>query len=87
MKKREFNKLLNSCRDKTKKLLDIEKIKSLTDTQKNDMLHHIVRNRGPILIELLTPLVDRTWLACYGYWRITKGRQFTFLHTSEHQIR
>ena len=54
-----------------------------TDEQKQAMLLHVVRNRGPVHRALVTPLLDRAWLDCMGYLYETGA----FIHTSEHVIR
>ena len=87
MTKREFNKQLNACRTRGK--LSKAKVAALPGMVKADMVHHIVRNRGPVLVELITPGVDQRWLACCGYFHQTTGKAsgYTFVHTSEHRIR
>ena len=89
MNKREFNKYLNSCRNKSRSKLDMAKIAALPEDTRTAMVYHIVRNRGPVLQELLTPGVDRRWLACCGYMYQTTGKAsgYTFIHTGEHRIR
>jgi hypothetical protein len=88
MKQREFNKHLNSCRTRDKKRVDLEKVKALPETIRTDMVYYIVRYRGPVLADLLTPQIDRSWLASMGYLYTTIGKQtgFTFVHTCEHRI-
>jgi len=86
MKKREFNKHLNACTKKGK--LSTKKVAALPGETKTEMVYHIVRNRGPVLLELLTPEIDRSWLACCGYFHQTTGKAgYTFVHTAEHRIR
>jgi len=87
MKKREFNKHLNACRTKDKKRLDIDKVAKLPEDTKTAMAYHIIRHRGPVLEELLTSAIDKSWLACMGYMYRTKGKEYTFVHTCEHAIR
>ena len=87
MNKRTFNKHLNACRTKDKRLIDIEKIKALPDETKTKMAHYIIRQRGPVLVELITAEIDRRWLASMGYMYRTKGERYTFVHTCEHVIR
>ena len=88
MTKREFNKQLNACRNKKRKLVKA-KVAALPGTVKADMVRHIVRNRGPVLVELMTPEIDMGWLACCGYLHQTTGKASgcTFIHTAEHRIR
>jgi hypothetical protein len=90
MKQREFNKWLNGCckTRKGQKVLDKSKLAALPEETKTAMVFFLVRHRGPILAELLTEQVDRSWLACCGYVHQTTGKQSgnTFLHTCEHRI-
>ena len=51
------------------------------------MVLFLVRNRGPIIKELVTLSMDRNWLSCSGYLYETKGENYTFLHTCEHRIK
>ena len=41
---------------------------------------------GPVLKELLTNTMDRTWLSSMGYLYETKGKKYTFVHTCAHTI-
>lgn len=87
MKKREFNKYLNQIINKKTKLIDIEKIKDIPLDVRDSMVRFIVRNRQPIIKELIPELFDRNWLASMGYLYETKGKYFTFIHTCEHRIK
>lgn len=89
MTKTQFNKILNSCRNKTKTRLDIAKISALPEKTKTAIVLHIVKYRGPILKEFMTPAIDQSWLACCGYMYQTKGAKsrLVFIHTCEHVIR
>ena len=87
MNSREFNKTINACRNKKKTALDVNKLKKLSDETKDKLVLHIVRNRGPVVIELITEKMDRQWLASCGYMYTTEGKDFTFLHTSENGIK
>ena len=91
MNKRTFNKHLNACckRSKGQKVLDLGKLKALPDETKKAMALYLIRNRGPVLLELVTPDIDQSWLACMGYMYKTKGKVsgFTFIHTCEHSIK
>lgn len=90
MKKREFGKLLNSiCTGKgDKKRLDVKKIPNLTVEQRTGMALYLIRERGPVIKEFLTPEIDRSWLNCMGYMYETTGKKsgYTFVHTCEHKI-
>ena len=87
MNKRDFNKLLK--RIVTQNKIDIKKIKNLTNEERSDMVHHIVRNRGPIVKELIPEGFDNSWLNCMAYMYYTKSKKtgLNFRHTSEHTIR
>jgi len=90
MTKREFNKQLRACSTrKGKGKLSTRKVAALPDETKTEMVYHIVRNRGPVLLELITPEIDQSWLACCGYMHQTTGKAsgYTFIHTAEHRIR
>jgi len=87
MNKRTFNKHMNACRTPDKQRLDIEKIKALPEETKAALARHIIRNRGPVLVELITEGIDPHWLAAMGYLYRTKGKEYTFVHTCEHRIR
>jgi hypothetical protein len=86
MKKREFNKYLKQISDNKKKLLDIQKIKILPLEIREQMVKHLVRNRLPIVRELIPEYFDWNWLVSMGYLYQTKGKYFEFVHTSEHRI-
>lgn len=88
MQKREFNKILNSCRTKDKKDLDLAKIDALNDETKASMTMFIVRHREPILKNLISPLVDKSWLASCAYFHETQSPSngMVFVHTAEHTI-
>lgn len=88
MKKREFNKALNTIstgRGK-KKRIDVSKIQLLDDETRKKMVEVIIRHRLPILLELIPEMTDRSWLASCGYFHTTRGAQpgLTFLHTAEY---
>jgi hypothetical protein len=89
MTKREFDKLLNSCRTPKVKgkdrKLDLDKVEALPDNKKKQMALFIIKNRGPLLVQLAEGL-DRSWLSSMGYMRRTKSRrnpEFVFLHPEE----
>lgn len=89
MKKREFDKYLNACRTRGKRRVDLAKLRALPDDVKTGMALWIIRNRGPVLADLITAEIDQSWLACMGYMYKTTGKVsgFTFVHTCEHTIR
>jgi hypothetical protein len=87
MNKREFNKHLNSCRGKNKAFSPL-KLRLLPNDVREGMARFIVKHRGPLLVLLLTPSIDKSWLASCGYLYRTKSRNgLEFLHTCEHTIR
>ena len=85
MTKTDFNKILKVI--STNKKLDVKKISYITNTARQDMIYFIVRNRAPIVKDLIPDGFDLKWLACMGYMYETKGKQYTFLHTCEHTIK
>lgn len=89
MNKREFNKILNSCRTKNKEFLDLNKVKQLDDSVKTSLSLFILRQRGPLLINLITSEISPS-LNVLGYMHTTQSKtnpQFTFVHTCEHLIK
>jgi hypothetical protein len=86
MNKREFAKLLKVIT--TKKTLDIKKIPLLTNEQRSSMVYFIIRNRCPLVTELIPPEFDLSWLACMGYMYHTHGKSgYNFTHNSEQIIK
>jgi len=77
MKLREFNKNCRLLWGKIKK----NESRNLTDEIKQQMLLFVVRNRGAIHIDLITPLLDKKWISSMGYLYSTNK----FLHTSENK--
>lgn len=87
MTKREFNKTMNACVNRRTRMYSIEKLAAIPDETKERLVKYIVRNRGPIVSELIGPLTDQSWLRCCGYLYRTKGKNFQFVHTCEHKIK
>ena len=87
MKIREFNKLIKQISDKKKKIIDVSKISSLTNEDRSAMIYFIVRNRQPILKDLIPEGFDYSWLNCMGYLYSQSNDKFSFLTTSEHRIK
>lgn len=87
MKKRDFNSFLK--RTTTNNLLDPEKIAKEPKNILNDVIRHIVRNRGPILSCMINDETDMDWLRCCAYFHetVSKKTGLTFIHTSEHVIK
>ena len=85
MKRRQFDKLLEKIA--TRKRLDVSKIHILTDEEREGMVHYIVRNRGPIVKELIPDGFDMDWLNCMGYLYRTVGKDYNWVHTGEHTIK
>jgi hypothetical protein len=91
MNQREFNALLKTVSTgKGKKArLDVAKVKTMLPSAATSMVLYLVRNRGPIVKELLeVGAVDWPWLHACGYLYETKGAKsgYTFRHTCEHKI-
>lgn len=84
MKKTTFNNTIRSV--STKGRLDLQKVAGLSDKSKAEFVNYIVRQRGPIVKELIPAGFDMTWLHSCGYLYETRGLIFTFIHTSEHHI-
>lgn len=91
MTKREFTALLNRVTTGKGKAarLDPRKIAQLTSDEKSAMVYHIVRNRGPVLADLIPANFDTAWLNCCGYmYRSTsKVTGLRFVHTAAHIIK
>jgi hypothetical protein len=85
MNKRGFTKLLNKIT--TKKTLDLAKIPILTNEERCSMVYFIVRNRRPIVKELIPEGFDLSWLRSMAYMYETTGKKgYTFVHNSEQRI-
>ena len=78
MTKPQFNKLCRLLFGKRKKG-EVEP----DEAQRHAMLMHVAKNRGPIHPKLITPELDRAWLAaCGSLYTSKKG----FLCTCENMI-
>jgi hypothetical protein len=88
MTRRDFDHILHTCMDKRGVRLDLAKVAALDAATRTEMARFVIRNRAPLLVELLTPALDPAWLASMGYLYRTTGRSSkkTFLHTCEHSI-
>jgi hypothetical protein len=90
MKKREFNKILKECSSVSAsgRVLSSEKIDSLPNSIKDEMVFFLVRNRGPVLENLISNDLNLRWLSSCGYLYRTKSKinDFVFIHTSEQTI-
>jgi len=88
MKDREFSRLLKIISDKKSGLIDEDKIAHLSNEERDAMVYHIVRNRGPVLEALITDDFDEEWLHSCGYlYRTTSETTgMRFVHTSEWKI-
>ena len=78
MNKRAFDKLCRLLFGKRRKG-EVEP----NEDQRHAMLLHVVRNHGPIHPKLITPQLDRKWIACMGYLYVSKKG---FLCTCENLI-
>ncbi len=87
MKLRDFNRVLRSCCVKGK--LSAALLAELADDVRKGMVELLVRNRAPIVVQLIPSSVDESWLNACGYFYTTRGATsgFSFRHTSEHAIR
>ena len=85
MKKRQFDKLC--AKVVTRKRLDINKFHLLTLEERKGMVEFIIRNRGPIVKELIPEGMDWGWIHCMGYMYQTKGKDYNWVHTGEHTIK
>lgn len=77
MKKREFNKIINSWKNKKTKLFDPEKmresINSLTEIDKTSLACRFIGNKEPFPVELLTDEV-RKIKGMFGYYFIRQNQ-------------
>ena len=85
MNKRDFTKALNKI---SKTVIDVDKIKLLSDTERKEMVEYLVRNRyasNCSVLKDLVPSVDvYEWLLTMGYLYQTKTKDgLTFVHTCE----
>jgi hypothetical protein len=92
MKAREFNALIRQClysrRGTNHNAIDPSKVSALDSYTRERALHFIVRSRAPLLVEFLSERSDLSWLASCSYYQRTRGASgYTFLHTSEHEIK
>jgi hypothetical protein len=78
----------------TRGKIDIEKIKTLSVEERETMVMHIVRNRGPVVKQLIPRIRNflgyptmRAWMEAMGYLYETKGKHYTFVHTAAHKIK
>jgi hypothetical protein len=87
MNKRQFNLLLKKITINNR--ISIEKISTLTNEEKESMVYFIIRNRCPVLKELISHGINQSWLYSMGYMYETKGKSsgYTFIHTNEQTIR
>lgn len=90
MKFREFNAILTTCSTKKRpgqhKRLVPEKVRALPKAQRLSMAQYIVRQRGPVLLDLVYD-IDWKWMVPCGYLYQTTGKKgYTFIHTCEHTI-
>ena len=93
MTKTDFSRHLKSI--ETDGYIDRAKCAALPDEIKAAMAHHIIRNRGPVIEDLIPPNFARdmgeNWLASMGYLHRSPGGDeargvLWFIHTGEHNI-
>lgn len=70
MKKREFNKILNSCCDKKngRKILNFNKLNSISVEKRHEMALFVIKEEGMLFPEMITELMDERWLCSMGYF-------------------
>ena len=71
----------------TRKKLDVNKIPNLSDADREEMVRYIVRNRGPIVRDLIPASMDMSWLHSCGYLHTSRGKDYTWIHTSEQKVK
>jgi len=88
MKRKDFNSVLASI--SVKGSLSVAKAKALPSAVRNQMMHHIVRNRQPVATCLLPDDIKQqdSWLNAMGYMYQTVSQKtgLMFQHTCEHVI-
>lgn len=87
MTRREFNATLKRIK-LAKGGVSESKARALAAETRAQLVHFIVRNRGPVLAALVTD-EQRPWLQACGYLYESRGpvTHLQFVHTSEHVIR
>lgn len=78
MKKREFNKKLKVVTSKKTGRIDVDKISFLSNKERLGMVEFIVRNREPILIDLIPETIEDGWLSAMGYLYTKTTELYTF---------
>lgn len=71
--------------------IDPRKVRAVSKAARLELVHFIVRSRGPVLQDFIFDFDADTfqWLAASGYLHWTRGKEsgHLFLHTAEHSIR
>ena len=90
MKSREFNAALKAAtvrgKGKAGRRFDAAKAALLPEETRTAMVHYVIRHRGPVAEALLTPAIDRNWLAAMGYMHRFAVDGLAFVGTGEHAI-
>lgn len=81
MKRKDFDKALKELTEGG--LLSATKMAAASDELKTQITHHLIRNREPVVLNLIPATVDWSWLRSMGYAYRERGVHFTFLCTSE----
>ena len=95
MKDREFKKTMDTLctvekrrvngKTHTIKTFSPELIAKASNELKNRLIGHLVKLRAPIVLNLLNPETDTSWLNSMGYFYPKQGKVFNFLCTCENQ--
>lgn len=86
MKTREFNKVLNACRNRAKTGLVRAKLVTLPIATRRAMVLYLLRHNGPVLTCLLCGRLRKEFAAlfgAFGYWHRTGD----FIHSEENFVR
>lgn len=88
MTKREFDAAVRKCVRKKTGRFDPDLAAALPEDVRTGMVYTIVRHRAAVAEVLLTPAIDRSWLASMGYLhRITNPAGVPFVGTAEHALK
>lgn len=90
MKRRAFKTGIQALTDarrfegKTVRHFATDRLALADASQLRDLVEHIVSNRGAVVLELaIASGVDRTWMACMGYFYWARNETYTFIVSSE----
>jgi hypothetical protein len=86
MTRREFNRVINACRNRAKTRLVREKLEALPIETRRTLVQYLLRHNGPVLKCLLCADLRREFeplFGAYGYWHQTGD----FIHSDENFVR